>query len=372
MIKIYTYSHNRPDFIAHQYASMKKYIKDDFEFIVFNNEREGSSSGYSPERVVEIFKVCEELGIKCIRVELDPELQFINGYPQFHGDSFMGNGSHACGYAFSWGWKHHISKNDCISMIIHSDMFFIKDISISESMNGYNFAYSPHYRSSYHYRSMEDRGDFVLKYPWNGIIIADIPNMPNPEELGWGLGIFNGQAADVGGQGSIYLEKYKNQLKEKYIDMVCLQRDIKVEGDPHSVSDETIEVGLNGCYALHVNFSHDENTIIPFEEKSAVKIMGAQDSDVRALPHQIERSNFWEYLRRSFQYIIDNFSVKHEFPKPTFIDLIKFETDDIEDAFIFHYKNASNDHCWQNEQYNQSKTKSLHKVLNEYIYEEKV
>lgn len=32
MIKIYTYSHNRPDFIAHQYASMKKYIKDEFKF----------------------------------------------------------------------------------------------------------------------------------------------------------------------------------------------------------------------------------------------------------------------------------------------------------------------------------------------------
>ena len=40
MIRIYTYSHNRPDLIEPQYDSLKKHIKDDFEFIVFNNERE--------------------------------------------------------------------------------------------------------------------------------------------------------------------------------------------------------------------------------------------------------------------------------------------------------------------------------------------
>ena len=57
MIKIYTYSHNRPDFIEPQYNSLKKHIQDDFEFIVFNNERAGSNpfSGYSPDRVQEIF-----------------------------------------------------------------------------------------------------------------------------------------------------------------------------------------------------------------------------------------------------------------------------------------------------------------------------
>ena len=41
MIKIYTYSHNRPDFIEPQFNSIKKHVKDDFEFIVFNNERNG-------------------------------------------------------------------------------------------------------------------------------------------------------------------------------------------------------------------------------------------------------------------------------------------------------------------------------------------
>lgn len=373
MIKIYTYSHNRPDFIEHQYASMKKYVKDEFEFIVFNNERSGSNpdSGYDPNRITEINQVCEKLGIQCIRVELDPELQFINGYPQFYGDSFVNDGSHACGYAFSWGWKNYISKNDCISMIIDSDMFFIREISISKMMEGYNFCYCPHYRSSYHYIDSSRRGDFVLQYPWNGIVIADIPNMPNPDELKWGLGVFNGQPADVGGEGHRYLLKYKDQLREKYIDMVCLQRDIPFSGDSASVSEGVIEVGINGCYAIHVNFSHEENKIIPFDENSAVKIMGAQDSDERALPHQTKRQNFLDYWKNAYQYIIDNFAVKYQFPKPTFIDLMKFEDEEIQESFIFHYKNASNGHPWQSPEYNERKTISLMKVLNDYVYGEK-
>ena len=55
-----------------------------------------------------------------------------------------------------------------------------------------------------------------------------------------------------------------------------------------------------------------------------------------------------------------------KFPKPTFIDLIKFEIDDnMEDAFILHYKNASNGNAWQSDEYNSKKTKALSNVLSE-------
>ena len=56
------------------------------------------------------------------------------------GDSYVSGGSHACGYSFSWGWKHYISQDDSISMIIDSDMFFIKDISIQSLLEDYNLA----------------------------------------------------------------------------------------------------------------------------------------------------------------------------------------------------------------------------------------
>ncbi len=358
MIKIYTYSHNRPDLIKPQYDSIKKHVKDDFEFIVFNNERAGSNpfSGYSPERVQEIFDVCKDLNISCIRVDLDPELQVINGYRQFSGDSFMGDGSHACGYAFSWGWKHHITQNDCISLIIDSDMFFIKDISIEEMMEGYNLAINPSYRYGSKYQDEDNRGSIALKYPWNGIVIADIPNMPNPSDLKWGLGVFNGHAADVGGEGHRYLIDYEDKLNIKYIDYVSVQRDA-YSGDEHTPPDGYIEMGFNGCSPMHVNLENKEFHIIDYQE-----------SDKRTFPHQKEREDHWQYVYDCFAYMV-NFGEKYGFPKPTFIDLVKFEEDDdMENSFIIHYKNASNGNAWQSEEYNQEKTNALGRVLNEFVY----
>ena len=265
MIKIYTYSHNRPDLIEPQYESMKRHIKDDFEFIVFNNERAGSNpfSGYKPERIQEINDVCESLGIQCIRVELDPEYQYINGYKQFEGDSFTGDGSQVCGYSFTWGWQHYIVKNDCISILIDSDMFFIKDISFGEMMKDHNLAFIPSYRYSQKY-SEKSRGQIALRYPWNGLVIADIPNMPNPSELKWGLGIFNGQSCDVGGEGYQYLIDYEYQLKIRYLDHVSIQRDAD-SGDKHSPPDGFIEMGFNGCSPMHVNLDGKEFIILDYQ-----------------------------------------------------------------------------------------------------------
>ena len=77
-IKIYTYSHNRPDFIALQYESIKRHLKDDFEYIVFNNERPGGDGGYDEKKIQIIYDKCEQIGVQCIRVELDKELQYLN------------------------------------------------------------------------------------------------------------------------------------------------------------------------------------------------------------------------------------------------------------------------------------------------------
>ena len=354
MIKIYTYSHNRPDFIEPQYNSIKKHIKDDFEFIVFNNERNGGDpgSGYKPERIDEIYEVCEKLNIKCIRVELDPELQFINGYKQFEGDSYVSGGSHACAYSFSWGWKHYISQDDSISMIIDSDMFFIKDISIQNLLEDHNFAFIPSYRYHSKYQSEDNRGSIALHYPWNGVVIADIPNMPNPSELKWGLGVFNGQPCDVGGEGHSYLNTYKDQLKIKYIDMVSVQRDIAYEGDEHAPPEGYIEMGFNGCSPMHVNLDDGEFVILDY-----------QHSNNKTFPHQKHRDDYWQYVYDCFTYMV-KFAEDNSFPKPTFIDLIKFEEDDdMKESFILHYKNGSNSNVWQNEDYNNKKTVSLNKVL---------
>ena len=62
MIKIYTYSHNRPDLIRPQYESMKRHIKDDFEFILNISEDGwfGDSVGPYQHFAHSIFRSIEE------------------------------------------------------------------------------------------------------------------------------------------------------------------------------------------------------------------------------------------------------------------------------------------------------------------------
>ena len=38
-VLIFTYSYNRPDFIEIQEKTFKKFLKDDYEFVVFNDAR---------------------------------------------------------------------------------------------------------------------------------------------------------------------------------------------------------------------------------------------------------------------------------------------------------------------------------------------
>jgi len=132
-MKIYTYSHNRPDFIKLQYETIKRHVKDDYEFIVFNNERPGGDGGFDENKIGQINDICESLDIQCIRVELDPELQYMNGVKMFDGNNYL-NGNIACAYSYTWGWKNYISKNDCLSVIIDSDSTDVEGCGMSPEL----------------------------------------------------------------------------------------------------------------------------------------------------------------------------------------------------------------------------------------------
>lgn len=350
-VKIYTYSHNRPDFIELQYNTIKRHVKDDFEFIVFNNERDGGDGGFDPNKINQIDEICKKLNIECIRVELEPEFQYMNNQKMFEGDRYL-NGNIACAYSYTWGWKKFICKNDCLSVIIDSDMFFIKDISFVEMMEGYNFSYIPSYRFNRNYQDENDRGEIAFVYPWNGFVMAKTSEMPNPEEMSWGWGYVNNIQVDVGGEVYYYLQKYGDKIKTLYIDQWGLLVDVQAP----------FEICINGCSQMFADF--DECT---------VEIKNYQYSDQKTFPHQTSRDNYWEYVYENYEKII-KVTEKNGFPKPTFIDFIKLEKDNdiIKDSFIFHYKNASNTLPWMNDYYNYYKTEALDKFLNLFQLQKRI
>ena len=329
MIKIYTLSHHRPDFIPLQYESIKKYVKDEFEYIVINNavDNEKNSS--------EIERVCKDLGVSTIKVELDPSMRIMHGEVQFDGNRYA-NPNVACSYPTQWVWKNYMLKNDCLTVNIDSDMFFIKEVNIEEMMSGYNFGFVHAYRNNH-----------KVHYPWNGFFIADIPNMPNPEEMNWGCGQVEGTRVDVGGQGHYYLIKYKDELRTLNIEQWGVLDDRKVP----------IEVNINGCAQFFIDL-----------QNKSIEIKNRQHSDTKTFEHQEDREDYWDYFSENFINIIRETS-KYDFPKPTFIDFLKLEkSDTIKESFIFHYKAGSNYMPWANDTYNNAKTVAFTKLLESKIF----
>ena len=331
-VKLYTLACNRPDFIEVQYNSIKKHVKDDIEYIVFNNEKKGNRT-YEPEREKQIYEVCERLGIECIPIEFKEEYRVLNGEIAFYEDAYK-NDNCSGAYGHTFAWKEHVSKWDCIGGVIDSDMFFIKDVSLVELMNGYDLGFVPSYRDLYQ-----------IKYMWNGFVLANVPNLPNPQELSWGCNKVNGTPVDVGGETYYYLEKYKDQLKLRYWDQVGLLRDQQVP----------FEICLNGCAQYFADFTDD--TLDARDPQASLP------PAPKTFPHQKDRQEYWEYFYNMFSRLTE-ISKQYSFPKPTYFDFLKAEEEDnIDNAFIFHYKAAGNYEPFQNDKYNSEKTEALKKVL---------
>ncbi|HEY4830992.1 MAG TPA: hypothetical protein VIH61_00300, partial [Waddliaceae bacterium] len=59
-IRILTFHYNQADFIEMQYKTLKKFLKDDFELIVFNDAKTEKNEKW-------IESVCDQYQIKCVR-----------------------------------------------------------------------------------------------------------------------------------------------------------------------------------------------------------------------------------------------------------------------------------------------------------------
>lgn len=188
MIKIYTYPDKRPDFILRQNISLKKFLKDDFEHIVINN-------GSTNELRIEIEKISKENNITHFFVE-NPN---------------HNNPTIACSYPINQSLYRFIKKekNANISVIIDSDMFFLKEFSISEYLGDNEIAAIKQIRGN-------------VNYIWNGIVFINHKTIKNIKDLDFNHDVINGNITDVGGNMYYYFKnnpecKLKNILHTSHI-----------------------------------------------------------------------------------------------------------------------------------------------------------
>lgn len=184
MVRIYTVSDKRPDFIELQYEGFQNYLQDkEFEYIVCNN-------GSTEDLRLEIEKICQKLSIKTLFVE---------------GDYL--NGAIATQVPLIYCIKNYILNDDKddITVILDSDIFLFASLSFEKLLEGKDLAGIYQQREVLYNRFFK-RNHF---YIWNAIMILRNSKI-NFSEFDISM-IQN--ITDVGGRTHFYVKKYNPPIK---------------------------------------------------------------------------------------------------------------------------------------------------------------
>lgn len=122
-ILIFTTVYNRPDFIEWQYLTFKKFLKDDYEFRVYNDANDPGL-----ERAINA--MCARLGITCIRVPQN--LHTVDPCCSQAPASFRH------GESVQFAFEHSGFAHDDIVFLIDSDEFLLHEFSIREFLGDHD------------------------------------------------------------------------------------------------------------------------------------------------------------------------------------------------------------------------------------------
>jgi hypothetical protein len=193
---VITHAYKRPDFIALQHKTFRKFIKDDYEFVVFNDARE-----LKIHRAIN--QTCKELGIRCIPIP--QEIHHRPYLPREPGESYL-HPCVTCANVVQYSLDTIGFNHDGFVMIIDSDMFLVGDLNVSEYMKDCDI--SGHAQS---------RG--FVNYLWNGIVFFNMNTLPSKREISFNCGRVEGQSCDAGGYTYYYFQKHPEVIK-KFVDQV--------------------------------------------------------------------------------------------------------------------------------------------------------
>jgi len=213
-ILIITHTYNRPDFIEIQHKTFQKFLKDEYEFVVFNDARDDTTRD-------QINETCSKLGLGCIRIS-----QSVHDAPYLKRASWE-DYNHPCircanvvQYSLDiLGFDH-----DDIVVIIDSDMFLIRPFSVVDFMNNCDMAGVRQSRS-------------YIEYFWNGLVFFNMPTLQERRSISFNCSSINGIGLDVGGETYHYFQSHPD-LKLKHIDCMYLKETHEIS--PRERSDPNL------------------------------------------------------------------------------------------------------------------------------------
>ena len=193
-----------PELIEPQYASFKKHLQDDFEFIVCNSELMARDRF----KCQQVNQICRALGIETVQAERDPAIesfreQFNYGSPEpfFSPEGKFWTPGNAGNYLMQWSWEKIVCKLSGPIGYIHSDLFLIEPIRFTDYLKDYDIA-------SILPNKPERKGHGFMQHLWEPLIIANLDRLPEPETMIWWPSEVEHEWLDTGGRTYYYLKAH--------------------------------------------------------------------------------------------------------------------------------------------------------------------
>jgi hypothetical protein len=226
-VLLLTHSYNRPDFIALQEATFKRFLQDEYEFVVFND-------GPTPKLARKIEEECAQLGIRCVSIPQEIHQQpYLTRQPWEDVNCPSVRTANALQYSFNTlGFQH-----EGLVAVVDSDMFLIREFSIEEYLGDASIAAVGQWRGSMG----------CIQYIWNGIMFFNMETLPNKHTLNFNCGTVLGNHTDTGGFTYYYFQQ-NPEVRVKYMrgqvdltDGDCIADSYTLEDREYLSQEEVLE-----------------------------------------------------------------------------------------------------------------------------------
>ncbi len=219
-ILIITHACNRPDFIEIQYKTFKKFLLNEYTFVVFND-------AIDQEVYQGIDSICKKYAIPCYAIP-----QHIHTRPYLHrpevgtySNPQKASARNCTVVQYSLdilGFEH-----DDIVVIIDSDLFLVRPFNLEAYMEGHQVATF--------YRSCCDLGmECGYKHPglpemkffWIGLTFLDMKQLKRKEAINFNCGTIDTIDMDAGGHTYYYAQgtselKVQSINRHRHLELIC-------------------------------------------------------------------------------------------------------------------------------------------------------
>lgn len=201
---IITFVYSNPEFIEMQHKTFKKFLQDDYEYIVFSDAP--TEKGHE-----EINTTCAQLGVRCVRIP-----QNIHEYPYYlplntpeiyQNHQAPSNVRHV--HCVQYALDNFCFDHEGIVLLIDFDMFLVRPLNITHYMQNYDIA-------SWTKGSDNGYGKTIF-YLCPMITFLNMEKLPDKRSLNFNCGLVNECSADSGGFTHYYLKDHP-ELHIKNID----------------------------------------------------------------------------------------------------------------------------------------------------------